>query len=122
VIDLAFIDGCHSYQGVKNDFDVIYPLLSTTGIIMFHDTMRIDGCRKFMIDLRTKFWDGTFDIVDFPYGNGARRVGISILVKRAYAPLNLEMDESTELVKDFESIYREEQEWYAKELADAKNK
>jgi hypothetical protein len=32
------------------------------------------------------------------------------------------MDESTELVKDFESIYREEQEWYAKELADAKNK
>ena len=22
-IDLAFIDGCHSYKGIKNDFDVI---------------------------------------------------------------------------------------------------
>src|SRR5690349_11234649 len=24
-IDFAFIDGCHSYEGIKNDFDIIYP-------------------------------------------------------------------------------------------------
>ena len=116
VIDLAFIDGCHSYQGVKNDFDVIYPLMSPIGIIAFHDTMRIDGCREFVIDLRTKFNDGTFDVVDFPWGNGGRRVGITLLVKRSYAPLNLPMDESTEIDQDWDRIYKKEQDWYADEL------
>lgn len=117
VIDLAFIDGCHSYQGVKNDFDVIYPLMAPEGIIAFHDTLRIDGCREFAIDLRTIFNDGTFDIVEFPFGNGDRRVGITLLVKRTWAPLKLEMDESTELEKDWNRIYTKEQDWYAAELS-----
>ena len=115
-IDLAFIDGCHSYQGVKNDFDVIYPLLNQGGIVAFHDTLRIDGCRKFVIDLRTKFNDGTFDIVDFPWGNGERRVGITLLVKRTYAVLDLPMDESTEIEQDWQGIYDQEEEWYEAEL------
>ena len=42
-IDLAYIDGCHSYDGIKNDFDIIYPLLSECGVIVFHDTLKIDG-------------------------------------------------------------------------------
>jgi hypothetical protein len=121
-IDLAFIDGCHSYQGVKNDFDVIYPLMNQGGIIAFHDTLRIDGCRKFVIDLRTKFWDGTFDIVEFPWGNGARRVGITLLVKRTYAVLDLPLDESTELEQDWDGIYAQEEAWYEEELARVKKK
>jgi len=118
-IDLAFIDGCHSYQGVKNDFDVIYPLLNQGGIIAFHDTLRIDGCRKFVIDLRTKFNDGTFDVVEFPWGNGERRVGITLLIKRTFAVLNLSIDESTELEQDWDSIYAQEEVWYKAELARA---
>ena len=27
VIDLAYIDGCHSYEGIKNDFEAVYQLL-----------------------------------------------------------------------------------------------
>jgi hypothetical protein len=124
VIDLAFIDGCHSYDGLKNDFDVIYPQLSETGVIVFHDTLRIDGCREFMIDLRTKFFDGTYDLVTFPWGSMFysdgnvvdRRTGISMLVKRSFATLDLPIDEQCNLDEHFQEIYVKEEEWYEAEL------
>jgi hypothetical protein len=130
-IDLAFIDGCHSYDGIKNDFDVIYPLLSESGVIVFHDTLRIDGCREFMIDLRTKFFDGTFDLITFPWGSMFysdgnvvnRRTGISVLAKRSFATLDLPIDEQCNLDEHFQEIYVKEEEWYEKELKKAaKNK
>jgi hypothetical protein len=124
VIDLAFIDGCHSYDGIKNDFDAIYPQLSPAGVIVFHDTMSIDGCREFMIDLRTKFNDGTFDLITFPYGSMFysdgnvvdRRTGISVLVKRAFATLDQPIDEQCNLDEHFNDIYVKEEEWYESEL------
>ena len=115
-IDFAFIDGCHSYDGIKNDFDVVYPLLSDNGIIAFHDTLRIDGCREFIIDLRTKYNDGTFDIVDFPWGNNERRVGITLLVKRTYSVIGLKIDEICGSVSEPEKIYEKEIIWYNNEI------
>jgi hypothetical protein len=133
VIDLAFIDGCHSYNGIKNDFEAIYPQLSETGIIVFHDTMSIDGCREFMIELRTKLWDGTFDLVTFPYGSMVysdgnvvdRRTGVSMLVKRGFAVIPQAIDEQCNLDEHFNDIYVAEEEWYEAELkraAKLKNK
>lgn len=37
-IDFLFIDGDHSYEGVKKDFDLYSTLLSDKGIIILHDT------------------------------------------------------------------------------------
>ena len=37
-IDFLFIDGDHSYEGVKSDFDLYSNILSDNGIIMIHDT------------------------------------------------------------------------------------
>jgi hypothetical protein len=37
-IDFLFIDGDHSYDGVKQDFDLYSQILSDSGIIMIHDT------------------------------------------------------------------------------------
>jgi len=37
-IDFLFIDGDHSYEGVKTDFDLYSNLLSDRGIIAIHDT------------------------------------------------------------------------------------
>ena len=124
VIDLAFIDGCHSYDGIKNDFDAIYPQLSDSGVIVFHDTMSIDGCREFMIDLRTKYNDGTFDLITFPYGSMFysdgnvvdRRTGISVLVKRSFAVLDQPIDEQCNPDEHFNDIYVKEEEWYEAEL------
>jgi len=126
-IDLAYIDGCHSYDGIKNDFDIIYPLLSESGVIVFHDTLRIDGCREFMIDLRTKFFDGTYDLITFPWGSMFysdgnvvnRRTGISVLAKRSFATLDLPIDEQCNLDEHFNDIYVKEEEWYEKELKKA---
>jgi hypothetical protein len=123
-IDLAYIDGCHSYDGIKNDFDIIYPLLSESGVIVFHDTLRIDGCREFMIDLRTKFFDGTYDLITFPWGSMFysdgnvvnRRTGISVLAKRSFATLDLPIDEQCNLDEHFNDIYVKEEEWYEAEL------
>jgi predicted O-methyltransferase YrrM len=36
-IDFLFIDGDHSYQGVKKDFELYAPLVRPGGIIAFHD-------------------------------------------------------------------------------------
>lgn len=37
-IDLLFIDGDHSYDGVKKDFELYSTILSDNGIIIIHDT------------------------------------------------------------------------------------
>src|SRR6185312_3332998 len=38
-IDLIFIDGDHSYEGVKRDWELFLPHVKPTGIVIFHDTM-----------------------------------------------------------------------------------
>lgn len=35
--EYIYIDGDHSYQGVKNDYDLYWPRLATRGFICFHD-------------------------------------------------------------------------------------
>jgi len=116
VIDFAFIDGCHSYPGLKNDFDTIYPLLSPTGMIAFHDTLRIDGCREFVLDLRTKYYDGSYDIIDFPWGMGNRRAGLTILSKRQFIAINLPLDERCGSPSTPADIIKREKEWMRLEI------
>lgn len=115
-IDFAFIDGDHSYKGVKSDFDIVYPHLAQKGIIALHDTLKIDGCREFVIDLRTKYFDGTFDIVDFPFGNRNRNVGITLLVKRSYAVIDEPIDESCGSLSSYDEIYSKERAWYLRQI------
>ena len=38
-IDFAFIDGDHSYEGVKQDWEIISPRMSPFGVVVFHDTL-----------------------------------------------------------------------------------
>jgi predicted O-methyltransferase YrrM len=38
-IDMIFIDGDHSYEGVKRDWELFMPHLTTFGIVIFHDTI-----------------------------------------------------------------------------------
>lgn len=37
VVDMLFIDGDHTYQGVRSDFEMYSPLVRPSGIIGFHD-------------------------------------------------------------------------------------
>jgi hypothetical protein len=110
-IDFAFIDACHSYLGVSNDFFAIYPRLTPAGVIAFHDTLKIDGCRQFVFDLRTKYNDGTFDISDYPFGYGDRRCGVTLLTKRSYGVLPIGIDEICGSISDAHIIEHNDAEW-----------
>jgi len=114
-IDFAFIDACHSYYGIFNNFFSIYPRLSATGIIVFHDTVIIDGCREFILDLRTKFYDGTFDLIDLPYGNGRQHCGVSILSKRSFPLLPLGITEICGSISSPREIESREARWFEAE-------
>ncbi len=53
-IDFLFIDGDHTYQGVKTDFLLYSQLMSKNGLIGFHDIVAsVQGCEV------RKFWDET---------------------------------------------------------------
>ena len=47
-IDLAFIDGNHTYEGVKKDFEN----LKHSKYIIFHDTQACGGVKKFIEELK----------------------------------------------------------------------
>jgi len=57
-LDLLFIDGDHSYEGVKKDFDTYSPLVKKNGLIAFHDIVPgipeyVGGVRKFWLKTKT---------------------------------------------------------------------
>ncbi|MEM5831577.1 MAG: class I SAM-dependent methyltransferase, partial [Candidatus Aenigmatarchaeota archaeon] len=53
-LDFLFIDGDHTYEGVKKDFEMYSPLVREGGIIAFHDIINKDPLRK---DIEVpKFW------------------------------------------------------------------
>ena len=115
-IDLAFIDGDHSYNGCLNDFKAVYPLLSSTGIVIFHDTQRIDGCREFIHDLRTKYFDGTYDIFDLFGVHKTRKMGITFLIKRQFPVLKNPINQLCGSPSTPYEIEYKELSWYENEL------
>ncbi len=46
-LDFLFLDGDHSYEGVKADFTMYGPFVRPGGLIAFHDTVFIDDVKRF---------------------------------------------------------------------------
>lgn len=87
-LDLLFIDGDHSYEGVKQDFLSYSPLVRKGGWITFHDIIpdrqtsygipiasRTEGVPKFYNQIK-RYWNH-FEIVEDPNQNGW---GIGVLI------------------------------------------
>jgi hypothetical protein len=52
-LDLLFIDGDHSYEGVKADFNLYSSLVRPDGLIIFHDIVKHSGTSGCHVD---QFW------------------------------------------------------------------
>jgi predicted O-methyltransferase YrrM len=53
-IDLLFIDADHTYEGVKQDFELYSPLVASGGIIGFHDIAPLAPSEDYGVH---RFWD-----------------------------------------------------------------
>jgi predicted O-methyltransferase YrrM len=79
-VDFAFIDGDHSYEGVKSDFFNYGPLVRPGGMIAFHDILPRSDLAEIQVD---RFWReirNEYDTQELigPEGSG-RKVGIGIV-------------------------------------------
>jgi len=59
-LDFLFIDGDHTYEGVKKDFEMYQPLVVKGGMIALHDIVpgppeKVGGVPKFWSELKTRF-------------------------------------------------------------------
>jgi predicted O-methyltransferase YrrM len=86
-IDLLFIDGDHTYSGVKNDFEIYKKLVSPKGIVAFHDIVPDNFSRtgvktsSYVGDV-PKFWNeikDQFKYVEFKDTNDQDGCGIGVI-------------------------------------------
>lgn len=64
-LDYLFIDGDHTYAGVKQDFELYSPLVRKGGVIAFHDIVhgppeRVGGVPGFWLEARTRYRHAEF--------------------------------------------------------------
>lgn len=79
-IDLLHIDGLHTYEAVKEDFDSWYPKVKPGGIILFHDVMarlKDFGAWRFFQELENEHRDS------FKFNHG---FGLGVLRKPGGEP------------------------------------
>lgn len=79
-IGLVFIDGYHSQEQARFDFEAFRPFVSERGVILFHDSIRVRSSRIYgpnkvyehrvrdlMLELRK---DPALQVFDLPFGDG----------------------------------------------------
>jgi len=83
-VGIVFIDGYHSEEQARFDFEVFQGTLSSNGIILFHDSVRVRTSRMYGADRpyehRVKCFvdtlkdDSSLQVFDLPFGDGVTLV------------------------------------------------
>lgn len=50
-VNVAFIDGDHSYAGVKQDTEMVLPHMAKDGLLIYHDTVCVPDIKNYMSEL-----------------------------------------------------------------------
>jgi hypothetical protein len=100
-IDLLHIDGCHTYDAVKNDYDTWLPKLKKNGIVLFHDISVKDndfGVHRFWDEIKTGKQH-----FEFKHGYGLGVLAIGERYPRDLKKLfgSVHMPEQKELIQQF---------------------
>jgi hypothetical protein len=69
-IDYLHIDADHHYDGVKQDWDLFHPLVSSTGVITLHDTVNYRepcGVPRLVEEIQET---GEYEVINFPIAYG----------------------------------------------------
>lgn len=68
-LDFAFVDGDHSYRGLRQDIFLVTPLLKDYAVLALHDTAAVGDCKRVYDDLlnsrnftRLRSFDNRFGI------------------------------------------------------------
>ena len=86
-IDLIFIDGDHTYDGVKKDFFNYYPFLSDNGLMVFDDFNKANtnkGVYKFINELLENvntYFKGYYKFIDNEHKHSQYKEGIILFYK-----------------------------------------
>jgi predicted O-methyltransferase YrrM len=76
-LDFLFVDGDHSYQGVRSDFEMYSPFVRRGGMVAFHDIAHIPtdfGVNRFWNEIK-----GGFKHREIINSRGTDRMGIGVL-------------------------------------------
>lgn len=91
-IDILHIDGMHTYEAVHHDFHTWLPKLSSSGIILLHDTMvtaQDFGVHRLLSEIGERY-----RTVNFPHSHGLAVVAVGDIPRKLDPFFNLEEDES----------------------------
>lgn len=95
-VDLLFIDGCHFYEAVKTDFQLMSSKLAPGALVLFHDTIsrsanpKWSGPRQLLIEIEEDF--PQWQMLDFPFG-----AGLTLMRERAQESMPSYFDRLGEL-------------------------
>ena len=80
LIDLLFIDGDHSYEGCKADWDNYSPLLAKNAVVLFHDSVRAKGVKRVINEIERSGWRR----YTFPVRGGKRVAGMDLVLRKGH--------------------------------------